>query len=103
MGLNPDAVGVGVRDVSDPALRRAGLDGRQAEEADLQPCGGELRQLEAQTHRTDLQHGGRAETRHLQLKTGASVIQTCPTRQVLSLHAYKCISSNSFFSVFTFF
>lgn len=55
-------------DVSDPALRRAGLDGRQAEEADLQPRGGELRQLEAQTDRTDLQHGGRAEAGHLQLK-----------------------------------
>lgn len=72
--LNPDGVGVGVGDVSDPALRRAGLDGRQAEEADLQPGDGELRQLEAQTDRTDLQHGGRAETGDLQLETGAEHI-----------------------------
>lgn len=67
---DPDCVGVRVGDVSDPALRRAGLDGRQAQEADLQPRGGDLRQLEAQAHRTDLQHGGRAEAGHLQLKTG---------------------------------
>lgn len=57
-------------DISDPALRRAGLDGRQAQEADLQPCGSDLRQLKAQADRTDLQHGGRAEAGDLQLKTG---------------------------------
>lgn len=36
--------GVGVRQgaVADPALRRAGLDGRQAQEADLQPRGRDL-------------------------------------------------------------
>lgn len=69
-GLNPDGVGVGVGDVSDPALRRTGLDGRQAEEADLQPRGSDLWQLEAQADRTDLQHGGRAEAGDLQLETG---------------------------------
>lgn len=57
--------------VSDPALRWAGLDGRQAEEADLQSRGGEFGQLEAQADRTDLQHGGRAEAGDLQLKKGA--------------------------------
>lgn len=57
-------------DVSDPTLRGARLDGRQAQEADLQPRGSDLRQLEAQTHRTDLQHRGRAEAGDLQLKTG---------------------------------
>lgn len=56
-------------DVSDPALRWAGLDGRQAEEADLQPRGGEFGQLKAQTNRTDFQHGGGAEAGHLQLET----------------------------------
>lgn len=71
MRLHPDGVGVGVGDVSDPALRRPGLDGRQAEEADLQPCCRDLGQLEAQTDRSHLQHGGRAEARDLQLNTGA--------------------------------
>ena len=65
---DPDGVGLGVGDVSDPALRRTGLDWGQAEEADLQACGGELRELEAQTNRADLQHGGRAQAWDLQLK-----------------------------------
>lgn len=71
MSSNPDGVGVRVGDVSYPALRRAGLDGRQAEEADLQPCDGELRKLEAKANWTNLQHGGRAEAGDLQLKAGA--------------------------------
>lgn len=70
-GLNPDGVGVRVGDISDPALRWARLDGRQAKEADLQARGGELRQLKAQTDRTHLLHGGRAEAGDFQLKTGA--------------------------------
>lgn len=67
-----DAVGVGQGDVADPALRRAGLDGRQAQEADLQARSRDLGQLEAQSDRTDLQHGGRAEAGDLQLKSPQS-------------------------------
>lgn len=62
-------------DVSDPTLQGARLDGRQAQEADLQPRGSDLRQLEAQTHRTDLQHRGRAEAGDLQLKTGGAEVR----------------------------
>lgn len=58
--------------VADPALRQAGLDGGQAQEADLQACGRILGQLEAQTHGPHLQHGGQAETRDLQLRTGTT-------------------------------
>lgn len=54
---DPDAVGVGVSDVSDPALRWRRLHRGQAQEADLQPRGRELGQLEAQADRTHLQHG----------------------------------------------
>lgn len=64
-----DGVGVGVGDVADPALGRAGLDRRQPEESDLQPRRGELGQLEAEADRPDLQHGGRAQSRDLQLET----------------------------------
>lgn len=66
--------GVGVRQgaVADPSLRRAGLDGRQAQEADLQPRGGDLWELEAQSNRTHLQHGGRGQARDLQLQPGHS-------------------------------
>lgn len=66
--------GVGVRQgaVTDPPLRRAGLDGRQAQEADLQPRGGDLGEFEGQSNRTHLQHGGRRQTRDLQLQPGQS-------------------------------
>lgn len=51
---DPDDVGVGVSDVSDPALRRAGLDRSQAQETDQQSGGGQLGQLEGQSNRTEL-------------------------------------------------
>lgn len=66
-GSDSDGVGVGVGGVADPALRRAGLDRHQAQEADLQPRHSELGQLEVQNDRTHLQHGGRGEAGDLQL------------------------------------
>lgn len=71
-GSDSDGVGVGERGVADPALRWAGLDGREAKEADLQACDGEFGQLKAQGEGTDLQHGGGAEAGDLQLETGHS-------------------------------
>ena len=63
----PDGVRVGVGDVAHPSLGGAGLDGGEAEEADLQPGAGVLGQLEAQPHGAHLHHGGRAEAWDLQL------------------------------------
>lgn len=65
---DPDGVGVRQRGVADPALRRAGLDGRQAQEADLQTGDGELGQLEAESEGAHLQHGDGAEAGDVQLQ-----------------------------------
>ncbi len=99
MRLNPDGVGVRVGDVSDPALRWARLNGRQAQEAELQTRHGELWQLEAQTDRTNFQYGGRAEAGDLQLKTGTQEEgrdTSCESNEFMSLHLVLTVNTSRF-------